>query len=586
MRGTYYLLLFAFFCNSFTVKAQIHLNQTYPLLSDSEISTLFPAETFNQLVVTGCLEDEWLQLKIDAITGVLQSTSPSPQADCNSIQLADGQTLTFSRTGSVYQFKQYRGSSLVWATDIPDISIELTDKQVIAHPTEGFYICQPNPLKISKYDGLGTLVYQQNIVLPVGHTAQVEKVVQNGDLYLRVGHLGNNNRGVSIAKIDGENGTYLWQTEIETAEKITLDSKIAAHDDYATVAITHLYARNKGWEVTFLNAQNGRFINSESIFTNSERKLLPSIIPNKGIYLLESQSIDNQSVENNITLHRYNENGLAFWRKPLLNRELQEKRLVCQVTATTSEDLLLFGTRNDSLWMLQFNPTGDLSEVAIGSNDAPDLVMKISADRPDLPLYDFLTFTLIVRNEGGVAAENIRINAPFIDYQTLTATGEESVSHGIFYNWTGDWDIERLEAGEEAVLTIRTFVLSDQPTFRYFSVFEQFPADFDNSNNSILLNLPFTGLQTSGGIEMLNQEITTDFEAQTNGTFLQLQFDNKSTSNADLQLFNMNGKLVKKQHTSFFAGPQTIEMEVMDLPKGIYVLRRSDNGASKKVFVF
>ncbi|MFK7936811.1 MAG: hypothetical protein AB8G22_25080, partial [Saprospiraceae bacterium] len=224
---------------------------------------------------------------------------------------------------------------------------------------------------------------------------------------------------------------------------------------------------------------------------------------------------------------------------------------------------------------------GELSEAANGDLDPPELVLKISADRPDLPIYDFLTFTLIARNEGGVAAEDIRINAPFIDYQTLTATGIESVTHGVFYNWTGNWDIERLEPGEEAILEIQTFVLSNQPTFRYFSVFEQFPADFDNGNNSILLNLPYTGVVTDGSESL--QRTNADFSARPSAASVQLNFNNSTSGQTDIVLFELSGRLVNRMATPLFKGEQRVEMPVGNLPKGIYVVRRLDTGESRKV---
>lgn len=588
MRGTYLYLLVALWGGStWSTQAQIHWNQTYPLLSNTEISTLFTTETPQQLVVTGCLEEEWTTLKIDAATGSLQTTTPSSSTNCNSIQLTDGQTLIFEQIGENYQFQQYRGSNLVWSITVADIAIALTAQDVIAHPNGGFYICQSYPATLARYNSNGQLIYRKDLSLPIGYAAQINQVISNGDLYLRFGHLGNNNRGVTIAKINGNNGTYIWEADIESAEKITLDTRIAAHTNYDAIAVTNLFVENGGWEVTFLNARSGRLINSEAIFTYAERSIIPSIIPNKGVFILESQSIDNPLINNHITLHRYNENGLVFWRKSLLNSGLETPRLASQVTTTQTEDLLLYGTRNDSLWLLKFNPTGDLSEVATGNTNAPDLVMKISADRPDLPLYDFLTFTLIVRNEGVVAAENIRINAPFIDYQTLTATGEESISHGVFYNWTGNWDIERLEAGEEAFLTIRTFVLSDQPTFRYFSVFEQFPADFDNGNNSILLNLPYAGVVT-GEEERLSlmSSATTDFQVQSEHDYIYIQLDNPQAGQVDFTLYDLQGQLVKRELVVLYKGLQQVKMGVAHLPRGIYIVQRGDTGVSQKFFVF
>ncbi|MFK7933194.1 MAG: hypothetical protein AB8G22_06765, partial [Saprospiraceae bacterium] len=384
MRLKILLLTTVLSCQCLIGATQIHWNQSYPLLSNQSTTPLFYQEAANQLFVTGCLEDEWTQLQIQPASGALSRTSALATNTCESIQLADGQTLSFESVANGYRFMQYRGSSLVWTKVLTNYTGELTAQQVVAHPSNGFFICEPYPSKLTRFNQQGNEVYNKAGFTPVGYSAQIGQVLGNGEVILHLGHQAARNRRITIMRCAANNGQTIWETEIETAERINRDTRLSAHLDYPTIAITHHFVDNEGWEASFIDLRTGRFINNEIVYSYAERSIFPSAIPNKGIFLTESYSIENQSVNNYISIHRYNESGILFWRKPLLDSQLEQARVVSQVAALANNDLVLAGVRNDSLWLLRFDPTGDLSEATNGDIDAPDLVLKISADRPDL----------------------------------------------------------------------------------------------------------------------------------------------------------------------------------------------------------
>lgn len=586
MRATYFLLFFGSVVFGQRLNAQVQWNQTYPLELDAvESTTLFVEETDTHIRTTTCMEGDWVQLEIDAETGALSQTSTATTGSCQQIQLANGDRLVFEQEAEQYRFTQYNNGQVVW-TKLLDIENELSIQQVVAHPTSGFYICESQPFRFSRYNGMGAIIYQQSGWIAEQQDVQIGAVVDNGDVFLHAGNASGRNYRVHIIRLAGIDGRIKWENRLETAERVNRDTRIAASLSYPTIAVTNHFIRAEGWETLFLDAETGDFLNDEVIFSYAERNVTPTIIPNKGIFLTESYAIDRQVVENRIQLHCYNESGSVVWRNPLLNSQLAQSRLVHHVKALPSKDLLITGLRNDSLWMTRLTPDGDLSEVTEDElNEYPDLSISIHANRPDLPLYGFLTFTLMIENKGRVAAEDIHINAPFIDYQTLTGTGNESVTKGEFYNWTGEWLIDRLGPREIATLTIQVFVLVDHPTSRYFSVYEQTPADLNETDNSVLLYLPYTGVWTDETTALRSIPPTHAItDARATGTGIHLDLDNTHAGETTVALLDVSGRLVQQQDIAFAKGKTRVSFGGDGLPRGLYIVQRMDTGESRKVW--
>lgn len=591
--------------------AQFIFDQTYPVLFPSDTSGLrvfpdFNIEQTDEIIqLTDCVSEMYTVLQMQQLTGELLDTLAVPTIPCGNLTLSNGTTLMVEPAPDGvfgYLFTNFLISGVVnWEQTYTNLPFFLNKDNVVSNPAGGYYLYNRSPFILQRYSEEGQLVYNQRpLELPDAYGTRIIEVAENGDIYLRSGHLGGNDTKIIISKLDGNSGEELWQTEIPTVRNLAQDTRIALAADYPLVVVNNNYGSiagngliSGGWDIAFLDATTGELVKQKEKIIIGNAAVSPVIIEDKGVYLLEEQHIDLETPQQGaeltngeqtgFSLYHFSNEGEELWKKPLFEDIPFSSISVSQAAVANTDDLLLLGTKNDSLWLVKLDPDGDLYNAPELEELAPDLTVHVTADRGDLPLYDFLTFTVQLTNEGKVTAQDISVNAPFIDYQTLTATNEESVTHGQYYNWTGNWNIDSLAIGETAELTIKTFVLSEQPTTRFISIFEQTPADFDDSNNTFVLSLPLgNGQIPSVNIAPLTTTTFLNNTIQVLNDILQINLLSTNHLSDLFTIYDVEGKFIKQQRFDLSKGTQQLNWEVAELPRGAYILQQSGSGESWK----
>jgi hypothetical protein len=142
----------------------------------------------------------------------------------------------------------------------------------------------------------------------------------------------------------------------------------------------------------------------------------------------------------------------------------------------------------------------------------PDLSLTLSADRTDLPLYDYFNFIVTIKNTGGTDAHGIKASVPFFDAQIVRANSSEA-SKGIYSTYYETWSIDTLKAGDSATLRVRAFVNATTPLSRFAQIIAQNEEDLDSKpnnnttrtpqeNDEALLNLPDVNNVTDLGVTL------------------------------------------------------------------------------------
>lgn len=140
----------------------------------------------------------------------------------------------------------------------------------------------------------------------------------------------------------------------------------------------------------------------------------------------------------------------------------------------------------------------------------PDLSLMLSADRTDLPLYDYFNFIVTIKNTGGADAHGIKASVPFFDAQIVRANSAEATK-GRYSTYYEIWSIDTLKAGDSATLRVRAFVNATPPLSRFAQIVAQNEEDLDSKpdNNTTstpqeddeaLLNLPDVNNVTDLGV--------------------------------------------------------------------------------------
>ncbi|MEM1321371.1 MAG: Ig-like domain-containing protein [Bacteroidota bacterium] len=128
------------------------------------------------------------------------------------------------------------------------------------------------------------------------------------------------------------------------------------------------------------------------------------------------------------------------------------------------------------------NTASNLLEVfyqSISGGDKTDLQLSLSLDNTALTIYQNRTYTLALSNTSAVPAENILVNFPS---PADMAYVSQTVSEGLYFNWTGEWRINSLGAGQSATLELTLFTLRGTGNIvAYAQVESASPEDVDST---------------------------------------------------------------------------------------------------------
>jgi uncharacterized repeat protein (TIGR01451 family) len=119
------------------------------------------------------------------------------------------------------------------------------------------------------------------------------------------------------------------------------------------------------------------------------------------------------------------------------------------------------------------------------TDNKPDLELTMSVDKPNLPIYSDITFTVKISNKGTAAANNINVSVPINTEGALvhstTNDGKQLATKGTFQYWNPQvWTVGSLAVGETATLTYTTFSLKRDPITIFAEVKTQSPEDLDS----------------------------------------------------------------------------------------------------------
>jgi len=224
-----------------------------------------------------------------------------------------------------------------------------------------------------------------------------------------------------------------------------------------------------------------------------------------------------------------------------------------------------------------------------------DLNLEMLVDKSNFLIYETVTTSLILKNEGTDAARNIKIELE--GYQDELAYAFHATSAGEFVDWVGDWQIPVLAAGETATLDLGLFTLQDsQPHTIFAQVVSASPVDVDSNpaNNDGLVpaedDEAAVTIVPSNNLNGNTAEFRNKKE-QTQSFIIQQLLPNPATDQLNVRVFskintavsmkvlNPQGQVMMEQRREVTAGVNFAQITVDDLPAGMYFILLEGTGS-------
>ena len=224
-----------------------------------------------------------------------------------------------------------------------------------------------------------------------------------------------------------------------------------------------------------------------------------------------------------------------------------------------------------------------------GTGSTCDLELSITAP-PQYAIYTTHTFTLTLRNLGGVAASGIKI-----DFRIPTGFvngGTSVASAGTDYDaWLHTWNVPALAAGATVTLTVPCFTLVSTPVSAFTQVTACTTLDSDSQPGNNATTTPVeddeasitvttaAALQASGrptDAQFVPIVVKKLYPSVTEGD-LAIQFSSIVEREVRFEFYDTYGVLRRSEPRLVQKGEQTFFFDVWDLPQGAYILQVSSN---------
>ncbi len=241
-------------------------------------------------------------------------------------------------------------------------------------------------------------------------------------------------------------------------------------------------------------------------------------------------------------------------------------------------------------------------DACAGNNGMIDLSLDLFIDKPNFVIYETVTASFLLRNDGDVTARNIQIKLN--GYNNNLAYANHTLSAGEYIDWEGDWQIAELKAGEAATLSIGLFTLQDSVPYTLFAqVTTASPIDSDSSpaNNDSLSPIEddesvitFTPNNNLNGNTAEFRNVAEKTQAlavqqllpNPATTELKVRVFSKKETRIKLKILTIQGQILMQQEEIVNVGVNFVQIPINFLPSGIYFMMLEGTGNRPKPMRF
>ena len=214
-----------------------------------------------------------------------------------------------------------------------------------------------------------------------------------------------------------------------------------------------------------------------------------------------------------------------------------------------------------------------------------DLELSLSADQTDYDIYENVTYTVSVTNNGTDEATDITIAAGLPDGMVYTGHSESTGDYNLFFE---TWSIPSLAAGETAELELVLFTLVDnQPIVQFVEVLSANETDSDSTpgngngvspqedDEAAFTVTPISSIISSATNRSEVPMIISNQELYPNPAVeaIKLAFNTEVEGELSIRVFNITGQLQLDVPVSTFNGLNQFTLDISTLATGTYYVQ-------------
>jgi len=225
-----------------------------------------------------------------------------------------------------------------------------------------------------------------------------------------------------------------------------------------------------------------------------------------------------------------------------------------------------------------------ISEFGGTGGEGIDLELTLTADANTYDIFENVTYTIQVSNQGVTTANDIVIDAGLPEGMVYTGHSTATGEYILFFE---EWRIDYLEPGEVAELELVLFTLVENQSINQFvEVLSVNEGDVDSQpgngngfsaqeDDEAAFNISFaeTSILAIVRSELGSSDAKQMLYPNPASEYVTLEFITETTGDISIQIFNVTGQLQMVHEMTSQKGLNQLEIDVDTLPEGTYFLR-------------
>ncbi|MEY4937399.1 MAG: hypothetical protein RIS64_3758 [Bacteroidota bacterium] len=262
----------------------------------------------------------------------------------------------------------------------------------------------------------------------------------------------------------------------------------------------------------------------------------------------------------------------AFWRNPLFSDNC-DNQVILESRYHSGDTFRLGTTKVTYIGKdLRNNQTNCVFEVLVEKTTGKgvDLALTMATDESSYKIFDYINYTLQVKNIGDTDAKPAVIDFKLPEN---TSYGGKNVATAGEYNlFFQQWTLD-LKAGEAATLNLKVYTLNNNAAINAIAnVYSSNPGDKNRSNNTVTVAIPVW----KGGNNS-NQGAETSVSVKTiypnpSSTFVNVELVSKIVGQVELGIFNSIGEKVMSISKNVIKGVNRFQTDVVQFNSGVYFI--------------